>query len=99
MVLSKNIIITKLRKNQDLLKNFGINQVGLFGSYQREEANKNSDIDILIDFEEGQETFDNYMNFCFFLENLFKSKQVEVVSKKGLSPYIAPYILNEVEYA
>jgi hypothetical protein len=55
-------------------------------------------IDILIDFEEGKETFDNFMAVCTFLDALFEEHKVEVVTAKGLSPYIGPHILNSVEY-
>ena len=34
-----------------------------------------------------------------FLENVFKGYKLDIVTEKGLSPYIGPYILKEVEYA
>lgn len=98
-MITKITILNRLKKNRALLHQFGINQIGLFGSYQNGEATKQSDIDILIDFEFGKETFDNYMDICHFLEKMFKNNKVDVVTKKGLSPHIAPYILKEVEYA
>ncbi len=32
------------------------------------------------------------------IEKLFKNQRVEIVTKNGLSPYIGPEILNEVNY-
>ena len=76
----------------------GIKNVGLFGSYLRNEQSKNSDIDLLIDFEPGKENFDNYMAVYDIFENIFKNEKIEVATKNGLSNYIGPKILNEVVY-
>ncbi|MBS3771081.1 MAG: nucleotidyltransferase family protein [Bacteroidales bacterium] len=88
-----------LKEHKPELLKFGIRYVGLFGSYSREEPYGNSDIDILIDFEPGQDSFDNYMAVYDLLEELFKNQKVEVVTKNGLSPYIGPQVLNELIYA
>jgi len=77
---------------------FGVNKIGLFGSYVRNEQSTQSDIDILVGFEPSKETFDNYMNLYNYLENLFAGEKVEVVTLNGLSPYIGPTILKEVNY-
>ena len=91
-------ILTKLKSNKNKLISFGIINVGLFGSYVRNEQTTNSDIDILIDFNPKNETYDNFISVYDFLENIFKGDKVEVVTKNGLSPYIGPKILNEVIY-
>ena len=38
------------------------------------------------------------MGICFYLDELFAGKKVEVVTMNGLSKYIGPYILKEVQY-
>ena len=43
-----------------LKRRFGISRIGVFGSYSTGTASPESDIDILVTFQEGQETFDNY---------------------------------------
>jgi predicted nucleotidyltransferase len=75
-----------------------IRNIGLFGSYIRNEQSSSSDIDLLVDFDPGKENFDNYMAAYDFFEKLFKNEKIEVVTKNGLSPYIGPQILNEVQY-
>jgi len=77
---------------------YGVSQLGLFGSSVRNEQTPSSDIDILIDFHPEKETFQNYMTVCDMLENLFKRHKIDIVTVKGLSPYIGQQILNEVEY-
>ena len=77
---------------------YGVSQLELFGSSVRNEQTPSSDIDILIDFHPEKETFQNYMAVCNMLENLFKRHKIDIVTVKGLSPYIGQQILNEVEY-
>jgi len=80
------------------LASYGVNRIGLFGSYARNEQHPQSDIDILVDFEPEKETFNNFMNLCDYLEELFADEKIEVVTINGLSPYIGKYILEEVHY-
>jgi predicted nucleotidyltransferase len=94
----KEYILSALKAKRAEFSAIGIREVGLFGSYVRNEQTQKSDIDILIDFDPEKETFDNYMAVYELLEKLFKNLKVEVVTKNGLSPYIGPKILNEVQY-
>lgn len=95
---TKEIIITTLKSHKPGLSKFGVQNVGLFGSYLRNEQSDQSDIDLLIDFEPGKENFDNYMAVYDMIEKIFKNEKVEVVTKNGLSPYIGPKILKDVVY-
>lgn len=95
---TKENILSLLKSNKPELKKYGISNIGLFGSYLRNEQTNNSDIDLLIDFEPEKETFDNFMAVCDIFENIFKNKKVEVVTKNGLSKYIGSKILKEVMY-
>lgn len=91
-------ILTTIKSNKSKLEKLGVKNIGLFGSYIRNEQSKESDIDILLDFEPDKENFDNFMEVCDLLEELFGNKKVEIVTKNGLSPYIGPKILKEVVY-
>lgn len=95
---TKEHILKTLQSNKPKLSKLGIRNIGLFGSYIRNEQSSNSDIDLLVDFDPGKENFDNYMAAYDFFEKLFKNEKIEVVTKNGLSPYIGPQILNEVQY-
>ena len=88
-----------MRTHKLNLKRFGVNRIGLFGSYARNEQSDKSDIDILVDFVPEEETFDNFMALYDYLEKLFKNQKVEVVTTNGLSPHIGKSILKEVVYA
>ncbi|NLT52432.1 MAG: nucleotidyltransferase family protein [Ignavibacteria bacterium] len=93
--LSSNDIFEILQTNQYLLKKYSVRKIGLFGSFIRKEETKKSDIDFLVDFEE--KSFDNFINLVFELEKIFNRK-VDLLTEKGISPYMLPYINNEVRW-
>ena len=96
-VQDKQQIFKRLREHRVELKRFGVKRFGLFGSFRREEQTSGSDVDLLVEFESGQKSFDNFMNLAFFLEDLLERK-VDLVTPESLSPHIGPKILREVEY-
>ena len=98
-MLNREAILQTLKANNIEIQQFGVRSVGLFGSFLRGEQTDQSDIDLLIDFDPAQENFDNLMGFSDFIEQLFGKRRVEIVTKTGLSPYIGPKILEEVQYA
>lgn len=98
-MINKETILQTLKFNKPNFSKLGIRNVGLFGSYLRDEQSVESDIDLLIDFEPEKENFDNFMAVYELVEKLFANKKVEVVTKNGLSQYIGPNILKEVKYA
>ena len=88
-----------LREHEPEIKNrFGIATIGIFGSYIRGEERPESDVDVLVTFRKGQETFDNYMDCKFYLEDLF-GRKVDLVIKSALKKRLKPIILGEVVYA
>jgi len=95
---TKEYILSTIRTHKPEFSKYGVQNIGLFGSYIRGEQSNKSDIDILIDFEPDKENFDNYMAVYDLFEKLFKNEKVEIITKNGLSPYIGPKILNEVMY-
>lgn len=95
---TKDTILKTLNSNKLNLSKFGVRNVGLYGSYVRNEQSRESDIDLLIDFEPEKETFDNFMAVYDLFEKLFENEKVEVVTKNGLSSYVGPKILKEVIY-
>lgn len=97
-MLTKEIVKQRIRQHMAQFKPWGIASIGLFGSYVRDEQREDSDIDLLITFEKGQETFRNFMQICYLLEEIFPGERVQVVTSNGLSQHIGPKILNEVEY-
>lgn len=97
-MLTKKDVIAKLKAGMPYLSQYGIHQIGVFGSYSRNAHDKNSDIDLLLDFDEKEENFDNYMAACELLEASFNGEKIDIVTKNGLSPHFRQQILDEVEY-
>jgi len=92
-------VLSLLRQNEPILKErFGIATIGIFGSYVRGEERVDSDVDVLVTFQRGKKTFENYMDCKFYLEDLF-GKNVDLVIKDTLKERIKPYILQEIVYA
>ncbi|PKL70648.1 MAG: nucleotidyltransferase [Methanomicrobiales archaeon HGW-Methanomicrobiales-1] len=81
----------------ELKKRFGVAKIGLFGSYVRGEERPDSDVDVLVLFRE-EETFDNYMDCKFYLEDLF-GRKVDLVMEGAIKKRLRPYIISEVVYA
>jgi predicted nucleotidyltransferase len=96
-VKDKREIFALLGENESQLRRLGVSRCGLFGSFTRNEQNDMSDVDILVEFEDGKKSFDNFMALAFFLEELF-GRKVDLLTPESLSPYIGPHILKEVEY-
>lgn len=92
----KNPIIRKLESSlTDIQKKYGVKRIGLFGSYARGDEHTDSDIDILVEFNSGKATFDNFMQLASDLEEIFQ-KHVDLLTCDGVSRYIKPYIDKEV---
>lgn len=88
-----------LREHEPVLKErFGVRKIGIFGSFIRGEERPDSDVDILVEFRRGQETFDHYMDLKFYLEDLF-GRKVDLVMKGAIKRRLKEYILGEVVYA
>lgn len=95
---TKNHVLTQLKKVKAAAVSIGIDQLGLFGSYARNEQQANSDIDILIHFKPEQANYANFLAICTLLEDSFSGEKIEIVTRAGLSPHLESRILEEVTY-
>lgn len=93
-MMSAEEIVEVLRKHRDEIKRFGVRELWLFGSYVRGEAGEDSDVDILVEFEPGKKTFDNYMGLKFYLEDLL-GVEVDLITVEALKPGVRKYIWKE----
>ena len=83
-----------LNKNKkELNKKYNVSEIGIFGSYINNTQSETSDIDILVEFKKP--TYDNFINLAFYLEKLY-GKRIDLVTIKGFSPYIYPFVEKEV---
>ena len=97
-MLAKKEILKNILAEREHIRKYGVKRIGLFGSFIRSEQKETSDVDILVEFEKGTKTFDNYMELKFFLEKLLDCK-VDLVIADALKPQIKPHVMREIEYA
>lgn len=97
-IQNKADIFSLLTANQPRIRAFGVKRIGLFGSFVRSQQDSESDVDLLVEFEPGKKTFDNFLALASYLEDQL-GRPVELITIESLSPYIGPHILSEVEYA
>ena len=76
---------------------YRVSEIGVFGSMVTGTSHNRSDIDILVDFEDGHKDLFNYMKLKMYLENLL-GRKVDLVMKKAIKERIRERILHEVEY-
>ena len=96
-VQSKEQILELLQENQERIQALGVQRIGLFGSFVRDESTPASDVDLLVEFQPGQKSFDHFIELSFLLEDLLQ-RTVELVTPEALSPHLGPRILEAVEY-
>lgn len=94
---TKEAVLLAIVAHGDEIKAAGVRRLGLFGSFVRNEQTPESDLDVLVEFDPSQKTFDNFMRVSFLLEELC-DRRVDLVTSESLSPYLRPHIANEVEY-
>lgn len=86
-----------LQERKDELKaDFGVLEIGLFGSYVQGKPGKNSDVDILVEFRKTIDLL-TFVHLKNYLSKLLALK-VDLVMKKALRPKIGERILKEVTY-
>ena len=95
--MDKDEILRLLTQNNQTIRALGVQRLALFGSFVRNQASAESDVDLLVEFVPGHKTFDNFMGLATFLEDLLR-RRVELVTPESLSPYIGPHILHEMTY-
>ncbi|MHC4442248.1 MAG: nucleotidyltransferase family protein [Planctomycetota bacterium] len=87
-------ILKKLRAlKPTIVQRYKAKKIELFGSYTRQEQDENSDIDILVDFEDDADLFD-FIGLGQFLEEEL-GQNVDVVPKRALRSEIRDAVLRE----
>lgn len=91
-------ILCRMNNHIESIKIFHVKRIGIFGSFVRGEQREGSDLDVLVEFDDNQETLDNYMNLKFFLEELYDRK-VDLVIAESIKEAMKKSILESVRYA
>ena len=73
-----------------LVERFGVRRLALFGSVARGTAREDSDVDILVGFDQPP-TGDQYFGTQFYLEDLL-GRPVDLVTETALRERLRPYV-------
>jgi predicted nucleotidyltransferase len=80
---------------EDLFKKFNIKSMGIFGSYTRNEQRKDSDLDILVEFNSSVGI--EFIDLANYSETVLKIR-IDLVSSSGIKPKYYAEIRNELIY-
>ena len=75
---------------QELRERFGVKSLRLFGSVARDEASEQSDVDVLVDFDETPSLF-GFLRLRGYLRDLLGAK-VDLITETGLKERARPYV-------
>ena len=105
-MINSNEIILKLKEIKPIYEKEGMKLIGIFGSFAKNSATENSDIDILYEldtkkFYERNEGFKSFLRIKEIkeeLQNIFK-RDIDLCAKSGLSNTGEKYILGNTIYS
>ena len=83
------------RNKEELKRKYKISRIGIFGSFSRNEATNESDVDILVEFSEPIGL--DFVLLADELELLLGNK-VDLVSSKAIKPRLKKYIEDDLIY-
>jgi predicted nucleotidyltransferase len=86
--------LQKLRELKPRMREqYKVKEIGIFGSFARREQSDQSDLDLLIEFEEGADLFDLVALGQFLEERM--GRPVDLVTKRALREEIREQVLKE----
>jgi len=86
----------RLEKIVDILKKFGARKIAVFGSRVRGDFSEDSDIDLLVEFDEKSKDLGwRFYEIPYIIAEAIGLK-VDLVTFDTVDPYIRPFIMNEI---
>jgi len=91
------IIKEKIAKKKDFLREtYGVEEIGVFGSFVQGNNNESSDIDIAVELNHKIPVgFFEFARMQRYLENLL-GRNVDLVTKRSIKPFIKDRILAQM---
>ena len=90
-------IIRKIMQNEIEIRNFGVRRLGVFGSFVKGNNTENSDVDILVSFEDVPKIAKAYFGLKFYLEDLL-NMEVDLCRDKDIRIELKDEIMKSVKY-
>ena len=93
--MNRSDVLSLLRAHKTALaRRFGVAELSLFGSFARDQATSDSDIDLLVQFD-GPTTSKRFFGTQFYIEDLL-GRRVDLITKKALRAELRPYVEREI---
>jgi predicted nucleotidyltransferase len=97
--MTRDDILNFLRLHkQEIESTYGVTRIGLFGSYARQTAREDSDIDLVVEIDKSRKTFRNFFNLKRYLEEGL-GKPIDLGMESALKPVVKQAIKNDIFYA
>jgi hypothetical protein len=91
--MERDEILALLKRRRRQLRKYGVQSISVFGSVARGHAHKNSDVDILVDFERPVGLFE-YARLKMYLEDVL-GREVDLVTPEALRKELREDMLRE----
>ncbi len=93
---SSGVIAFLQLHKQEMAQQFGTTKIGLAGSYARNEATEDSDIDIIVEIQSPNK-FRSFFNLLYYLQESL-GKKVDLSTESSLKPLVRESILKNILY-
>jgi len=90
---SRQGVLSLLKDHDDLLQEFAVKSLYLFGSVARDKAQPDSDVDLLVEFNRPVGLF-TFLGLKSFLEKLFGCS-VDLGAPSSLRPHLQEKVIKE----
>ncbi len=100
--LTREDIVKKLKENKEFLKKYGVKRIGLFGSYVHGGQKRDSDIDLVVEFDldmfdkNFKGLFDAFIQISSYVEKLF-NKKVDILTVDSIRTIRIKEVAKEIE--
>ena len=89
--LNREDVLDLLRQHKPIMKErFGVSEISLYGSFARDEATEDSDIDVVVKFD-GSPSARSYFGAQFYIEDL-SGRKVDLARRHELREEILPNV-------
>lgn len=94
-MMTRQQVLDKIAAHKDELRDMGVRSLSLFGSYARDEANENSDVDLLVEFDGRPIGLFEYAGIQLQLQEWLGVSKVDLVMPSAIYEELKDDILRE----
>ncbi|RVU40410.1 nucleotidyltransferase [Lujinxingia sediminis] len=94
---TRHDVLDRLATNWSAIHARGVERLGLFGSFARDDAHAHSDVDLLVYFRPDEKTYANLFELSELLKALL-GRKVELVTPESVSGELLTRMTREVDY-